>query len=91
MFFGRDTHFKVYFWESNFSLLQASSRTLNMGVLALTLTMARFASGAITVSDDVDIVTTPRRLFSRFGIQMRACNQNEPELRPAGSKAVWLR
>lgn len=35
-----------------------------MGVLALTLTTARLASGAITVNDDVDIVTTRGILFS---------------------------
>lgn len=56
MCLDRETHFREYFWGSNLSLLQASSRTLNMGVLELTLTVARLASGAMTISEDVDIV-----------------------------------
>lgn len=72
-------------------MLHASSRTLNIGVLALTLTTARLASGAMTVNDDVDIVKTPEILLYLFEIQKPAWDQGEPDLRPVAANAVWLR
>lgn len=51
--FGTDL--RVYCWGFNESRAQASSRTLNIGVLGLTLMTARFALGAMTVSAEVDM------------------------------------